>query len=107
MAQAVLGSDVSEPASRHRFARPASGPTAPAIPGHADRHSRALWRIDGRTFRVHVRGLAWWLCRESRPRDARLISGPGRMSPRPIEEAEAARAGRRDQPSGYLLPSPV
>jgi hypothetical protein len=78
-------------------------------PTSADDHYRAFWRIDGRTFRVHVWGLAAWerLTGANRPRDACRLEGSAWMTLRPIEEAAAVHAGCTDHTSEDLSPSPV
>jgi hypothetical protein len=74
-----------------------------------DQHYRAFWRIDGRTFRVHVWSLKEWLRIPwaDRPRDARPLKGPGWMTVRPMRETEATQAECQEQQPENLSPLPV
>jgi hypothetical protein len=78
-------------------------------PPSADEHYRAFWRIDGRTFRVHVWGPAAWerLTGANRPRDACRLEGSGWMTLGPIRKTAAVHAGCTDHTSEYLSPLPV
>jgi hypothetical protein len=78
-------------------------------PRAAEQHYRAFWRVDGRTFRVHVWNLIEWLRIPvaDRPRDAYRLRGPGWMTLRPMGETEATQAECQDQHSQNQSPSPV